>query len=80
VDVQSENGTVEAGEFELNSGAATSRESIALRRIDPDPGFPVVGKIEVLRRKIMFVKSGLRIRLFGSLYRSIPIETVENPS
>jgi hypothetical protein len=39
---------VEAGEFELSSAAATSRESIALRRINPDPGFHVAGKIEVL--------------------------------
>jgi hypothetical protein len=60
-------------------GAATYGESVALGRIDPDPGFRVAGKIEVLR-KIMFVESGLRIEPFGSLYHLIPMEAVENLS
>jgi hypothetical protein len=51
-----------SGEFELSSGAATSGESVALRRIDPDSRFRVGSKIELLRR-IVFVESGLR---FGS--------------
>jgi hypothetical protein len=34
---------------------------MTLRRIDPDPEFRFAAKIEVLRRRIVFVKSGLRI-------------------
>jgi hypothetical protein len=53
---------------------------VALRRIDPDPEFRFAAKIEVLRRRIVFVKSGLRIEPFWSLYHLIPIKTVENLS
>jgi hypothetical protein len=59
-------------------GAATSVDSVALRRIDPDPEFRFAAKIEVLRRRIVFVKNGLRIEPFRSLYNLIPIKTVEN--
>jgi hypothetical protein len=49
----------------LSSGVANSGESVVLERIDSDPEFRVAGKIEVLRR-IVFVKSGLRIKSCGS--------------
>jgi hypothetical protein len=58
---------VESPEFELEAQlrVANSRESVVLGRIDSDPEFRVAGKIEVLRR-IVFVKSGLRIKWCGS--------------
>jgi hypothetical protein len=54
-----------ADEFELDLGAAASREFVALRR--PGLGFHATCKIEVLRR-IVFMESWLRIVPLGRLY------------